>query len=837
LLVYCCCVLQSANREQNATLLTLHRIRSNWVQTYSFELLINAVISEMIFEVAGEAYQEGRVAKGFAEKKSGIMFPNPAWMQYSTYNSLASVWLTRKDELRRRIDLGKATAMKNLLMDPRHLEKKKLSMDPAEVRKRRMVRLQKLAEKARQAALCAEMQKEEMLCRDFYRSELLLNLRERRHMREEDKLSLEMRVAEEKARKAEQEAFELLHSQAAVAGSATDGGASGASTGSHAPHLTTAQKAELDAKKGFTYERRRQELKDLTLERRRRAEDQALMILEDEASRALREIDRIERQKAAYVAEYGEPELSDEEGADDPSLTEEERKARSAEAKYENAEYLERAMAGKKAIPVPSYVKPPPEFESWSIPNQNKYLKIMITVHVKKKRAEKNIAKEARLYVNMENKSVTDWQSKYCIAELAELESELGIMQAEEELKEFEAHLIDVKDNITRVLVYCREKGEEELKSRTELRQREQLARQRDQELAEADAWLQLCMRRARNRDKLKRRVFNDCKWVDTESINGFHQRFATELLRERLYLTYFRQIVDSIVNRSEIIATERKLLGLQESLSINKAHLVTKKKAMKGLLGDIRRDEYLRMRRSVLNEKMFGASRRACLQQRFGGWVRYYLWCRGNKDAYKLQYEIIKRQLDIDRQFKEQLRTKAEQDKHAAELAANIGKPKRDQPIRTHMQKHRERTVQCRKCLRFYLESQNQSTVCQYHPKQYIMECPSTCPAPGLTVVCAAHRKMRWTCCDATKHDAGGCARRYHFPPESDPVYDKIMAKVNERDQEFLDALDAQVEEARKHDWPAKKHMAKRNMVFQIEDTIGKDRAAAERYKDLKFV
>lgn len=802
------------------------------MQNYSFELLINAVISEMIHDVAAEAHSEGRVAKGFAEKKSGIMFPDPAWMQYGTYSSLSAMWRSKKDDLKRRIELGKAEAAKNLSLDPSRKDKSKLSMDPAEVKRRRIIRLQRLAEKARQDAQCAEMQREEVICRDFYRAELLANLRERRYMREEDRASLNMRIAEEKAKKAEQEAFELLHSNAAVAGATGNAAPGGA--GAHAPHLTQAQAAELAAKKEFTYERRRQELKEVTLERRRRAEDQALMIIEDEQSKALRELDLLERQRAAYIAEFGDLEGEED---DDPNATDDEKRARKEEAQLEDLGYLERMASSKKQLPIPAYVRTPPGFEEWPVQKRNAFLKMHILVHSKRKRIAKNIEREQRMLVHLENKSADDWQGKFSIAALEEMESELALMEAQEELKEAESRLIDVKENIQRVMIYCRDKGEEELKSRTELKRREQLARQRDQELSEADAWLQLCMRRAKNRDKLKRKVFNQCKWVDTESINGFHQRFTTELLRERLYLTYFRQIVDSIVNRSEIIATERKLLGLQESLSINKAHLVTKKKAMKGLLGDIRREEYMRMKRSVLNEKIFGSSRRACLQARFGGWVRYFLWCRGNKDAFKLKYEIIKQQLLIDRQFKEQLKTKAEQDKQAADLASNLGKPLKNLPIRTLMQKHRERTVQCKMCLKYYLESQNNSILCHYHPKQYIMECPATCPNPGLTVLCAAHRKMRWTCCDATKHDAGGCARRYHCPPEVDPVYDKIMAKVNERDEDIVGSLDEQVAEARKHDWTTKKNNAKSKMIFQIEDSIQKDRATAQRFKDLKFV
>ena len=91
-----------------------------------------------------------------------------------------------------------------------------------------------------------------------------------------------------------------------------------------------------------------------------------------------------------------------------------------------------------------------------------------------------------------------------------------------------------------------------------------------DRELAEASSWVEHCVHRCKNRDKLKRKVIESCCWIDTETINGFHQRFSTELLRSRLYLTYFLQIVNSVVNRAEIVATERQIMRLQQELSIN---------------------------------------------------------------------------------------------------------------------------------------------------------------------------------------------------------------------------------------------------------------------------
>jgi len=833
-------IAAAANRADEATRTALHHTRSNFLQTNSFQALIDGVIKEMILEVAADSHTEGRVAKGFAEKKSGIIFPDPTWMQFGTYASLSSIWRGRKDELQRTIELNKAEVLLTMALNPSLRPKEKLSMDPAEVKKRRVVRLARLAEDARQLQLCEEMAAEEVSTRLFYRWELKENLRERRLMKEEDNGARKLRAAEWKALKDARDAYALLHTGVkdhsevgGGEGTSEPGPGKAAPRAGGGPRLTTSQAAELKAKSSFTYEQRRQDLKDLTVERRRVREDQAQMILEDEAGKVLRQTDLADRARKAYIAEFGEEESTGEgegEGGLGGGSTNIEMK------QLENLDYLEQMVVMKKPLPVPEYIKPPKGFDDWDVRRRNEYLKIQIQVTAKRNAIERSAAKEMMRMVRLENTSYDEWQGKFRIYELQEAEAELAAMEAEEELKEYESKLRDIRDNILRVTTFCRDKGEEELRSRMELKRREQLARQRDLEVEEAEGWLAVCMRRARTRDKLKRRVRENCMWVDTDSINGFHQRFATQLLRERLYMTYFRQIVASIVNRSEIIATERKLLMLQESLSINKAHLQNKKNAMTGLLGDIRRDDFMRMRRSMLNEKMFGPSRKQTLSQRFGGWLRYFWWRRGNTEAFTMKFEIIKRQLDIDRQFKEQLRTQADADRQIA-LELATGKPSKPLPIRTLMQKHRERTVQCRKCLKLYLDSQNISMACQYHPKQFVMHCPASCPNPGLTVLCAAHRKRRWTCCDATKNDAAGCSRRYHCPPASDLVYDKIMGKINERDQDMLRDLDGQLIEARKQDWPAKKNHVKRERVFQIEDLIEKDRKTAKRIDDLKFV
>ena len=58
---------------------------------------------------------------------------------------------------------------------------------------------------------------------------------------------------------------------------------------------------EMQKKTLSSYDRRRLELKELTLERRRREEDRAHMIIEDKLGEALREFDRQERQRRKWL--------------------------------------------------------------------------------------------------------------------------------------------------------------------------------------------------------------------------------------------------------------------------------------------------------------------------------------------------------------------------------------------------------------------------------------------------------------------------------------------------------------------------------------------------------
>ena len=111
------------------------------------------------------------------------------------------------------------------------------------------------------------------------------------------------------------------------------------------------------------------------------------------------------------------------------------------------------------------------------------------------------------------------------------------------------------------------------------------------------------------------------------------------------------------------------------------------------------------------------------------------------------------------------------------------------------------------------------------------------SCPNPGFTALCISHRKKRWPCCDKGQENISGCARRYHIPVDSDPVYDKVMQKVVERDAEHLNELDSKLESIKKGDWIQKAQDMKRAQVFSIEDDLVAQRETAARVATLKYI
>jgi hypothetical protein len=385
-----------------------------------------------------------------------------------------------------------------------------------------------------------------------------------------------------------------------------------------------------------------------------------------------------------------------------------------------------------------------------------------------------------------------------------------------------------VTEKSKKLLTYCQQKGEEELKMKMLLHNKEEFAKQKDKEYQNSVEWENLCAERAKQRSKFKRRVEADCLWADTDAINGFMQRFRTERLRARLYWSFFREIVASIIVRAEIITTERKLMSAQEGLSLNRFTLNIKTKLMKELWREYQRNELLRTKRSKLNEKFFPLNRKEVLRERFSSWVRFYYWNRGHKEAFQLKYEILKTKMDLERMFKKQLVDKKSNKDAIVENS--------DSSTFTAMQLHGIRPVQCQVCKLHYLESQNNSLSCKYHSGEFKIACPKSCTNPGLSPVCIAHKKQRWICCDVGDPNAIGCARRQHIPKDSDPVYDSVMKLVIERDRDEVEELDGKLVVAHKNNWISKSLDIKRTQVFNIVDDLELGRSKAAKFDQMKI-
>lgn len=776
---------------EKSALKAFHKVRSDWVQKYTFEQLIDSEVCAWAKEIAAETHREGRIAKLSAEHMSGIAIPNPRSMQFDMYRSLVDIWKRRKLELKTLVEVSRGAAATTKKVDAKE-ELNNEDVVKIKARKR-LIRV----EKRRQLTLNAILAVEEMLARKFYKWELSENLRERRQMSQEERETKAYLRALEKAERAARSARMAIQSSIP---------------------LVTANTAEA----------RRAQLKELTLERRHREEVQAYMILEDKFGMLLREVDRVLRQNALIAKAMGQDFVEDN----------------PVGALVPHGE-----VADSMTVDIPPWmVTVPLDWDNWSILKQRQFIADQNDNRKRTLSTLKNVTLEEKRLEKIEDRAYRGWKSSFDVLKLEAVETELTVMSLQEQSRQIEYDLREIEANIRTVATFVREKGEEELKINAVLRKQEQYARRREKELKEATAWFELCVKRARKRDKVKRRVVANCLWIDTDSITGFQQRFETVRLRERLYWVYFRRITAQIVTRAEIIATERRLFAVQEQLSSNKATLLERSWQMKERWKEIQRDEYLRMRKSLLNRKIFPQHRREVLQQRFGSWVRFYLWNRGHREAYELRYEVLKRQMDIQRQFRVQLGPRenvkraaarhlsSKLDSEAVSAVLSSGTGPLAGSEETPMQRHREHPVQCSVCRSLYLDSQNQSLSCAYHPGVLAMDCPSTCPAPGMTALCQSHRIRRWKCCDSIKADSLGCARRNHIAAPVDALYEKVMSSVRQRDQDVINGLDDKLDAARIQNWPLQMMKVKRGQVSTIEESISNTREKGNRFYNLKY-
>jgi len=255
-------------------------------------------------------------------------------------------------------------------------------------------------------------------------------------------------------------------------------------------------------------------------------------------------------------------------------------------------------------------------------------------------------------------------------------------------------------------------------------------------------------------------------------------------------------------------------------------------------------------LKRSELGVKMFGKWQRSILGTAFKGWVQFWLWNQGVRSAFELDYAVIKHSLDLKRvrpALREHNERKANTVTEEYNKNTQAGGPKHPNLIKplpkkptvpkTMLQRHIARPVKCRHCASFYLEAQNHSLACAFHPGEYKAACPASCP--GLTPKCSAHRSKRWSCCDVRelgKFGSTGCRQRFHLPVDQDPVYlDAVEAKTGTLGKAMAEA-DKKLEVINRDDVRDVARKTKLNQIKEIAVLVDSEREVVKRADQYGF-
>ena len=195
-----------------------------------------------------------------------------------------------------------------------------------------------------------------------------------------------------------------------------------------------------------------------------------------------------------------------------------------------------------------------------------------------------------------------------------------------------------LQENLRKVSTLSQRKGVEEIKARQDVKaktaHREKCIKARD----EAAFWASKCKEFESKRRRVRLRVIQDTRYMDTDVIMAFYQRWPTEALYRRLYWDYFTTLSLILVHRCEAIGTERQLMKLQDYLVENFYEIQAKQAIYKKLSRSLRRKMWMQWKRSEIGRRIFSKSRRKALTKFFQGWVRYTLWQTGYTKAYDLK-------------------------------------------------------------------------------------------------------------------------------------------------------------------------------------------------------
>ena len=682
----------------------------NRAEEATFEFIIFGFLHEYITSVASEALKAGLEAKRRAEEETGIVFPDPPHMQYEVYHVLSNWWMSKKKELQKNLEQwGARSAQDELRWEAEKANRNKLMRD-VELREKLET------EKRRQEELCREMMKEEAYCRRFYKDEMKQCLDERRQMRASE---VEKRLFDKQLKLFE----EMQSSKYQIAG------ATGFDEEEAVPGGMTAK------------EHRRLQLKKNRADKQRQRREIEKMMEEDELSGQIRaELRKIEQQAALKkeMELYGMGEGEEEMEEDDRSIHSDFSSEDESEDEEEAAE-LARIV----------------ETENLD-PDQARELRRKMR---KKRRLEKlreraNAKREAA-----ERAAANELERAKMTTLIEHAKVQLEWMEVEEEAKLVERELRVNSENVRKVTLYCQMKGQEEMRAKALSRKLRGTADKDLKAVEDSMEFFEKCSAELDRCKRVKYRVDIDTEFTDTSAICGFLQRYKSPVLFQKLRHLYFWTLAGIVANRAELIATERRLMRINEELVDNEVETNTKTKDLAQLWKEQKRSDLMRMRRSELGTKMFSKWQNTILTKVFEGWVRFWMWHLGMRNAFNLKYTLIKQELDLKRMHPE---TRDAKERKQNTMAT--GDDERDvNSKKTLLQQHKSKPIQCRLCGIFYLEGHNTDRSCRYHPGEYKTACPSWCA--GLSTNCMSHRTRRWTCCDVREKGQFGNTVS-HTPP-----------------------------------------------------------------------
>jgi len=751
----------------------------NRAEEATFEFIIFGFLHEYITSVASEALKAGLEAKRRAEEETGIVFPDPPHMQYEVYHVLSNWWMSKKKELQKNLEQwGARSAQDELRWEAEKANRNKLMRD-VELREKLET------EKRRQEELCREMMKEEAYCRRFYKEEMKQCLDERRQMRTAE---IEKRLFDKQLKLFE----EMQASKYQIAG------ATGFDEEEAVPGGMTAK------------EHRRLQLKKNRADKQRQRREIEKMMEEDELSGQVRaELRKIEQQAALKkeMELYGM-------GEGDEEIEEDDRSIHSDFSSEDESEDEEEAAELARIV----------EAEDLDADQARELRRKMR----KKKRLEKLRARANAKREAAERAAANELERAKMATLIEHAKVELEWMEVEEEAKLVERELRVNSENVRKVTLYCQMKGQEEMRAKALSRKLRGTADKDLKAVEDALEFFEKCSAELDRCKRVKFRVDIDTEFTDTSAICGFLQRYESPVLFQKLRHLYFWTLAGIVANRAELIATERRLMRINEELVSNEEETKTKTKDLAQLWKEQKRSDLMRMRRSELGTKMFTKWQNSILTKVFEGWVRFWMWHQGMRNAFNLKYALIKQELDLKR-----LHPETRDAKERKQNTMATGDDKRDaNSKKTLLQQHQSKPIQCRLCGIFYLEGHNTDRSCRYHPGEYKTACPSWCP--GLSTNCMSHRTRRWTCCDVRekgKFGNTGCQSRFHMPPEKDPDY---KAAVDLKDEFFVNEftkLGREGEEVKTANWALQAKKIKIQQLDDIKDHVEEERKVVRRF------